>query len=76
MYMTVKETAAYLELPDDYIEYLIHHNKIKTVHDGEQWLINKHQFSKHLEQMEHYRELIQEYLNSPIPEDPDVKDED
>ncbi|MBH0231285.1 excisionase family DNA-binding protein [Halobacillus yeomjeoni] len=76
MYLTIKETAEFLELPEEYIETLVHHNKIKTVYDGEQILINKNQFQSHLEQMEKYRAMIQDYLSEPIPEDPDVKDED
>ncbi|ELK46437.1 excisionase family DNA-binding protein [Halobacillus sp. ACCC02827] len=76
MYMTIEETAEYLDLPADYITHLVHHHKIKTVHDGTQFLINKHQFNNHLEQMEKYRDMIQAYLNEPIPEDPDIKDED
>ncbi|QAS52016.1 excisionase family DNA-binding protein [Halobacillus litoralis] len=76
MYLTVKETAAYLELPEDYILHIIRHNKIKTLHDGDRYLINKNQFDNHLDQMEKYRMMIQEYLSEPIPEDPDVKDED
>jgi len=76
MYLTIKETAEFLSLPEDYIESLVQHSRIRAIHDGEQYLINKDQFSTHLEQMEKYREQIQEYLNEPIPEDPDVKDED
>ncbi len=76
MYITIKETAEYLEMPEDYIVSLIRQRKIKTVDDGEQILINKDQFSNHFEQIEKYRQWIQEYLSEPIPEDPDVKDED
>ncbi|RWZ58079.1 helix-turn-helix domain-containing protein [Halobacillus fulvus] len=76
MYVTIKETAEYLELPEDYVERLVRENKIRAVHDGEEYLINREQFQSHLEQMEKYRAMIQEYLNEPIPEDPDVKDED
>ncbi|MDF9763324.1 excisionase family DNA binding protein [Peribacillus simplex] len=36
MYLTVKETAEYLSMPESYIESLIVQNKIRTVHDGEQ----------------------------------------
>jgi len=37
---------------------------------------NKEQFKTHVEQMEEYRQLIEEILNEPIPEDIDIKDED
>ncbi|WP_307329751.1 excisionase family DNA-binding protein [Evansella vedderi] len=76
MYLTIKETAEFLEVSEEYIETLIHQRKIRAVHNGEQFLINKEQFNTHVDQMEKYRELVQEILNEPIPEDPDVKDED
>ncbi|KGP74432.1 excisionase family DNA-binding protein [Pontibacillus yanchengensis] len=76
MYLTIQETAEYLELPETYIEKLIQHNRIRSLHDGEQYLINKEQFNTHFEQMEKYREYVQQILNEPLPEDMDVKDED
>lgn len=76
MYLTVKETAEYLELPEEYLQQLILNQKIKAIHDGKQYLINRNQFNNHIEQMEEYRRVIQEYFSEPIPEDPDVKDED
>lgn len=76
MYVTIKETAEYLSLSEAYIEQLIREKKIRAVYDGRQFLINKEQFGTHLEQMEKYKELVEAILNEPIPEDPDVKDED
>lgn len=76
MYLTIKETAEYLNFPESYIEHLIHHKKIRAVHDGEQFLINKEQFNTHLEQMEKYKQLVAEILSEPLPEDIDVNDED
>jgi len=76
MYLTIKETAEFLEYPVEYIEELIRVKKIRAVFDGEQYLVNKEQFSTHLKQVELYREMILEYLNEPIPEDIDIKDED
>ncbi|MBS4172746.1 excisionase family DNA-binding protein [Bacillus sp. FJAT-49736] len=76
MYLTVEETAEYLSLPISYIEKLIQLKRIRAVHDGEQFLINREQFNTHLEQMEKMKKLIEEYYNEPIPEDLDVKDED
>ncbi|GGE79264.1 excisionase family DNA-binding protein [Priestia taiwanensis] len=76
MYVTIKEVAEYLDFPEEYIESLIQQRKIRAVYDGEQYVINKAQFTTHMEQMEKYRELIQEILNEPIPEDYDIKDED
>ncbi|MCD8511818.1 MAG: excisionase family DNA-binding protein [Bacillus sp. (in: Bacteria)] len=76
MYLTIKETAEYLETSEEYIEHLIHNKKIRAIHDGEQFLINRDQFTTHFDQMEEYKKLVEEILNEPIPEDPDVKDED
>ncbi|WP_010170734.1 excisionase family DNA-binding protein [Bacillus coahuilensis] len=76
MYLTMKETADYLSLPEEYIEKLIVDRKIRAVHDGDQYLINREQFTNHLDQIEAYKKMIEEYLSEPIPEDYDVKDED
>ncbi|MEH7300605.1 excisionase family DNA-binding protein [Neobacillus drentensis] len=76
MYLTIKETAEYLEMPEANVKGLIQQKKIRAVFDGEQYLINKDQFSTHLKQLEKYKELIEEFLNEPIPESIDVKDED
>lgn len=76
IYLTIKETAEYLLVQESYIAELIHQRQIRFVYDGEQYLINKEQFTTHLKQMEDYRSLIEEILNEPIPEDIDVKDED
>ncbi|MFY4775711.1 excisionase family DNA-binding protein [Metabacillus sp. RGM 3146] len=76
MYLTVKETAEHLSLPEDYIESLIQQNKIRAVHDGKQYIVNKEQFNSHLEQLEKAKKQLAEWNNEPIPEDPDVKDED
>ncbi|MEQ6389179.1 excisionase family DNA-binding protein [Bacillaceae bacterium S4-13-58] len=76
MYLTVKETAEYLSMHPSVVESLILEKKIRAVHDGEQYLINKEQFATHLNQLEKLRKQMQEYLTEPLPEDPDVKDED
>jgi excisionase family DNA binding protein len=76
MYLTVKEIADYLSLPEMYIETLIKQKKIKAVYDGEQYLVNKENFQNYHEQMEAYRKLFDQWQNEPIPEDPDIKDED
>jgi excisionase family DNA binding protein len=76
MYLTVKETAEYLSLPESYVESLIQQKKIRTLFDGSQHLINKEQFTTHFEQIEKYKKLVEEYLSEPIPEDWDAKDED
>ena len=76
MYLTIEEAADYLSLHESKVTALILHGKIRAVHDGQQFLVNKEQFTTHFEQVEKYRLMIQEYLNEPIPEDIDVKDED
>ena len=40
------------------------------------YLIYKDQFKTHFEQLEKYKQLVNEIANEPIPEDMDVKDED
>jgi excisionase family DNA binding protein len=76
MYLTLKETAEYLSMPENYIESLITQRKIKAFHDGEQFLINKDQFNQHLEQVEKLKHQLEEWKKEPLPEDPDIKDED
>ncbi|MDP7992585.1 helix-turn-helix domain-containing protein [Bacillus sp. MHSD_36] len=76
LYITVEEATEYLNLPKSYIEELIQQKKVRALFDGEQYLLNKEQFNTHLEQMEKYKQLVEEILNEPIPEDMDVKDED
>lgn len=76
MYLTIGETAEYLEVSEAYVEKLIQQKKIRYVFDGESYLIYQGQFQTHMKQLEQYKELIQDILNEPIPEDPDVKDED
>lgn len=76
MYLTIAETAAYLEMEETVVKKLVLQGRIRAVHDGSQYMINKAQFKTHLEQIEKYRQLIQDYLNEPIPEDIDVHDED
>ncbi|MFC2949539.1 excisionase family DNA-binding protein [Virgibacillus sediminis] len=76
MYLSVEETAEYLSMDEAAVRALVLQGRIRSVHDGEQFLVNKQQFTTHLDQVEKYRQMIQEYLNEPIPEDIDVKDED
>lgn len=76
MYLTIEETAEYLSMPESKIKALIQQKRIRTIHDGEQLLVNKDQFTTHFEQVEKYKKMIQDYLDEPIPEDIDVKDED
>jgi len=76
LYLTIKETAEYLSMPEATVKSLIQQKKIRALFDGEAYLIYKEQFNTHLKQMEKYKQLIEEILNEPIPESIDVKDED
>ncbi|PYZ93179.1 hypothetical protein CR194_08240 [Salipaludibacillus keqinensis] len=76
MYLTVKETSEFLSIPEPTLLHLIHQSRIRAVHDGEQYLLNRDQFNDHLDQMEKVKFLIEEWKNEPIPEDIDIKDED
>ncbi|TYR79147.1 helix-turn-helix domain-containing protein [Priestia megaterium] len=76
MYLTVEEAADYLSLSESDIQKLIQQGKVRTVFDGEQYLLNKEQFNTHFEQLEKYKKQVEEILNEPLPEDIDVKDED
>ncbi|AST89938.1 MULTISPECIES: excisionase family DNA-binding protein [Sutcliffiella] len=76
MYLTIKETAEHLSVTEEAVQKLVKEKKIRALWDGEQYIINKDQFKTHLEQMGKYKEMIEEILNEPIPEDPDIKDED
>ncbi|MBB6447710.1 excisionase family DNA-binding protein [Bacillus benzoevorans] len=76
MYLTIKETAEYLALSEETIKKLIAQKKIRAFFEGEGYLINKEQFNTYFKQMEKYKEMVEEYLREPIPEDRDIKDED
>jgi excisionase family DNA binding protein len=76
LYLTIKEAAKYLSVTEATVEALIQQRKIRALHDGNEYLIYKEQFDTHLKQLEKYRQLVEEILNEPIPEDLDVKDED
>lgn len=76
MYLTIKETAEHLSIPEYQLRTLIQQKRIRAIHDGEQFLINQDKFSTHFEQVEKYKQMMQDYLNEPIPDDIDVKDED
>lgn len=76
VYLTIDETAHYLEIKPSIVFSYIVEGRIRALHDGEHYLINKDQFTTHLKEVEMYRKMIIEYLNEPLPEDIDVKDED
>lgn len=76
MYLTVAETADYLNVSTADIHRLIREKQIRTVSDGENILIYKEQFNLFIKELEKYKKELQDYLNEPIPEDIDIKNED
>ena len=74
--VTLEETAIYLSMPVHQVRDYVLEGRIKAVHDGEQFLVNQSQFERHMEQVEDVKRQIDEWRNTPIPEDIDVKDED
>lgn len=76
MYKTVKEIAKDISMSEKQVLRYIYEGKIKAVHDGEQFLVNSAQFDTYLKQLEQIKKEIEIWRNTPLPEDPDVKDED
>lgn len=76
LFLTVEETAEYLQCTTETVESLIRRGKIRAIHDGSQYLLNKEQFATHMEQIELYKKQYEEWLAEPLPEDLDIKDED
>ncbi|AQQ54396.1 helix-turn-helix domain-containing protein [Planococcus lenghuensis] len=76
MYRTIPETAAFLSMPEEQVNRYVLEGRIRAVHDGTQYLINTSQFDRHFEQLEIAKQELEEWRLTPIPEDPDIKDED
>lgn len=76
MYKTIEEIAKDISMSKEQVLRYIYEGKIKAVHDGKEYLVNSQQFDLYLEQLEKIKEEIEIWRNTPIPEDPDVKDED
>lgn len=76
MYLTLEETAKFLDIKLSEVYRLIHEKQIRTVSDGEDLLVNDQQFNLYLKSLETYKMEIQDYLNEIPPEDIDIKDED
>jgi len=76
IYLNLSEAAEYLSISEEKLKRLIVQGRVRAIHDGNQYLLNKEQFNTHLRQMEKYKELAEEYYNEPVPEDRDIKDED
>ncbi|KXH83805.1 excisionase family DNA-binding protein [Sporosarcina sp. HYO08] len=76
MYITIDEAAEYLGMPLEQVRKYVLEGRIRSVHDGEQFLVNKDQFTLYFEQLERLKQQIEEWKNEPIPPDRDIKDED
>jgi len=76
MYITIEEAAEHLGMPLGQIHKYVLEGRIRSVHDGEQFLINKAQFGLYFEQLEALKQQIDDWRNEPLPPDRDIKDED
>jgi excisionase family DNA binding protein len=76
MYVTIKELAEYLHLSPDFVFQQIKAGNIRAVHDGDQYLVNKGQFTSTRDKIEKEILLWREEQLQEIPADIDVKDED
>ena len=76
MYLNIQETADYLGVPISEIQRLIRERQIRTINVDDDILLNRNQFNLFIEQREKYKQELETYLNTPLPEDPDIKDED
>lgn len=76
MYYTVQQTAENLEIDLGYLMHLIQTKQVKTLEVDGELLLNSAQFDFFLKQRERLLEEYQKYLDEPIPEDIDIKDED
>ncbi len=77
MYLNIQETAEYLHLSVSEIHRLIRERQVRTIRGmDDEMLLNKNQFDFFIEQREKYNREVEAYLNTPIPKDPDIKDED
>ena len=76
MYQTIEGIAEYLEVDIVYVLYLIREKQISTITVDDEVLINRSQFDFFMKQRQKMIEEYQKYLDEPIPEDIDIKDED
>ncbi|MBF0780223.1 MULTISPECIES: helix-turn-helix domain-containing protein [unclassified Granulicatella] len=76
MYLTISQTAEYLHLDVSEIVRLIREKQIRYVRVDDDILIYKEQFNLFLKERERYLKEYQDYLNTPLPDDIDIKDED
>lgn len=76
MYLTIEQTAEYLDLPVSEIIRLMREKQIRYLKVDEEIFIYREQFNLFLEEIKKQKQARDEYLETPLPEDPDIKDED
>ncbi|APZ49984.1 hypothetical protein BW721_10315 [Jeotgalibaca sp. PTS2502] len=76
MYLTIQETADYLDLPISEIHRLIREKQIRVLRLEDEIMIYREQFNLFLTEREKEKATLEDYLNTPVPEDIDIKDED
>lgn len=76
MYLTPEETAEFLEVPVSEIYRLIREKQVRYLTVDDQVLLYQEQFNLFLKERKRQLEAYQDYLNTPIPEDKNIKDED
>ena len=76
MYLTIEETADYLNMPISQVTRYVLNGKIRSVHDGNEFLINSAQFELYFKQLEQMKQMMNEFWSEPLPPDRDIKDED
>ncbi|HEY4565909.1 MAG TPA: excisionase family DNA-binding protein [Savagea sp.] len=76
MYLTIEETAEYLNMPISQVTRYVLNGNIRSVHDGNEFLINSAQFELYFKQLEQMKQMMNEYWSEPLPPDRDIKDED
>lgn len=76
MYLTIEETAEYLNMPISQVTRYVLNGNIRFVHDGNEFLINSAQFELYFKQLEQMKQMMNEYWSEPLPPDRDIKDED
>lgn len=76
MYLTVEETAEYLDVSVSEIYRLIREKQVRFLTVDDEIMLYQEQFNLFIKERERQLLAYQEYLNTPIPEDKDIKDED
>lgn len=76
MYLTVEQTAEYLDVAVSEIYRLIRENQVRYLDVDGEVMLYQEQFNLFLKERERQLAAYEEYLNTPIPEDKDIKDED